>query len=479
MERSSGGPLKESSHRSPGRLPVALLAAGIAAVVASRLSHLHLVWIEEAYGMAAAAEVLRGKSLYTGIWFDKPPLYALFYTLCGGTYGWSLRVLDIVFVLVCAFCAYLLGRRLWDRATGVLAATLLSFALTFWIPSAVMAVAPDALSIVPQLLSVWAVAAGLPLIAGVLAGVGLLCNVKVVFLLPLLVLWNWRQSGRMLAGFCAVTGAAAAVLPFREYWQQVWWWGAQYSADTFIHTPVQEFLLRTGGWIFFHATAALGTAVYLWRTRDWRMGLWIALSLAGIIAGLRFFPRYYFQLLPVVVLAGARGILMLPTRSQLALSALLLIPVGRFGPRYVQVALHGSEEWSDAALMEDSRQASKLIGSGTLFVWGYRPDMYVFSGTPAGAQFLDSQPVTGVLADRHLVSSKATFTELARENRKILAQSKPDFIVDGLGPLNPALALTEFPDLHAWLKGYEEIGRTRFSIVLRRTPDGLSPREKR
>ena len=35
--------------------------------------------------------------------------------------------------------------------------------------------------------------------------------------------------------------------------------------------------------------------------------VWLAISLAGVAAGMRFFPRYYFQFLPVVVLLAARG----------------------------------------------------------------------------------------------------------------------------------------------------------------------------
>ena len=34
-----------------------------------------------------------------------------------------------------------------------------------------------------------------------------------------------------------------------------------------------------------------------------------------------------------------------------------------------------------------------------------------------------------------------------------------------LGPLNPALAITNFPDLREWLANYREVGRTRFSII--------------
>jgi hypothetical protein len=83
----------------------------------------------------------------------------------------------------------------------------------------------------------------------------------------------------------------------------------------------------------------------------------------------------------------------------------------------------------------------------------------------AGSRFLDSQPLTGVLADRHLTTSEAFAPEWAARNRRELIASDPTWIVDGLGPLNPALAITKFSDLHEWLAGYREVRRTRFSII--------------
>ena len=162
-------------------------------------------------------------------------------------------------------------------------------------------------------------------------------------------------------------------------------------------------------------------------------------------------------------------------RWRLATLALVLIPMIRFGPRYVQ----GASGWSDVAMMDDSRAASTLVGEGSLFVWGYRPDVYVFSGQAAATRYLDSQPLTGVLADRHLNSSEPTFPDLGRENRRALASTRPDFIVDGLGPLNPSLAIHNYPDLREWLSHYEEAGRTSMSVVLRRRPDRAALLEKR
>ena len=63
-----------------------------AAVLLLRLCHSDIVWVEEGYPLAAAAEMLRGKTLYADIWFDKPPLFAGFYLLWGALAGWPMRV---------------------------------------------------------------------------------------------------------------------------------------------------------------------------------------------------------------------------------------------------------------------------------------------------------------------------------------------------------------------------------------------------
>ena len=41
----------------------------------------------------------------------------------------------------------------------------------------------------------------------------------------------------------------------------------------------------------------------------------------------------------------------------------------------------------------------------TLFVWGYRPGIYVYTRMGSPSIFWDSQPLDGVPADRHLESS--------------------------------------------------------------------------
>ena len=97
--------------------------------------------------MAAAAEVLRGKALYRDIWFDKPPLYALVYTLWGATPGWPLRTAGALFVCLSSFIAWRCLRKEAGESAGLLAAVLLALYLTFDIPSSAMALAPDILTV--------------------------------------------------------------------------------------------------------------------------------------------------------------------------------------------------------------------------------------------------------------------------------------------------------------------------------------------
>ena len=115
---------------------------------------------------------------------------------------------------------------------------------------------------------------------------------------------------------------------------------------------------------------------------------------------------------------------------------------------------------------QDSRAAAEKIGhEGTLLVWGYRPDIFAYTRLPAGTRFLDSQPLTGVLADRHLTNSEVAAPEWAAQNRRELIGTQPAWIVDGLAPFNPNLAITNYPDLRDWLANYVEVGRTEHSVI--------------
>ena len=122
----------------------------------------------------------------------------------------------------------------------------------------------------------------------------------------------------------------------------------------------------------------------------------------------------------------------------------------RFAPRYVTLAsdlIAGRpHEWSDLALDQDSRAAADIVKKrehpgDTLFVWGYRPGVFVYTRMPVASRFWDSQPLTGVPADRHLRDISAVLPEQAAQNRVDFARTRPTFVVDSLSLANPRLAV--------------------------------------
>ncbi|HYI97320.1 MAG TPA: hypothetical protein VEX68_27525 [Bryobacteraceae bacterium] len=439
-------------------------------ICSTRFAHVDLLWIEEAYPMAAAAEVLRGKMLYRDIWFDKPPLYALFYVLFGATPGWPLRIAGAAYILLACYTAWYFLRHLAGKTEAALGALLLAFALTFDIPSSVMALAPDLLALPLHIAAIGFAMQRRSFLAGLAAGIALLFNTKALLILLTCLLWT--RDLRLLTGFLIPNAIAMVILAatgsLHQYWEQVWVWGTRYSADTFIENPWREGIIRTLNWAGFHAAIVVGSIVWLWKKFSWQYAAWMVIAFASVCAGLRFFPRYYFHLLPVFIFAGAQGLPLLKPRWRvIIICSLLMIPLLRFGPRFISLAT-GDRDWSDLTLMQDSQQAAEIVRAAArpgsrLLVWGYRPDIFVFSGLPSATRFLDSQPLNGVMADRHLMSSTPTAIDIATRNQQELEGVVPDIIVDGIGMLNPNLAAEQFPPLR--LQNYSIAGRTRLSII--------------
>ena len=80
--------------------------------------------------------------------------------------------------------------------------------------------------------------------------------------------------------------------------------------------------------------------------------------------------------------------------------------------------------------------------------------------------FWDSQPLTGVPADR-------LFDERFAHSggQPAIAATPPvriPFIVDGLSRLNPKLAMEAYPQIRDWLRGYEIVQQTGLSLIYHR-----------
>lgn len=464
------------------------LACIIFALACFRLSHVHLLWADEDYHLAAALNILHGKVPYRDFWYDKPPLNAIYYVLIAGYSGLPLRLLDAAYVLVACRLMFLLARALWSTAEGWTAALLLAFFTTFYLPSAVIPFAADALLLLPHVAAIYLAVIGRPFWAGVTAGIAFLFNIKGVFVLAACALWSLSGLPLLLVGFLPpVFGAAVAALAtgaWPGYWEQVWRWGLIYARRAPVAEPFQNAIIRTAHWMGFHAALMFG-GVFGFRHAEahtrWRIGLWLLLSFIAAALGWRFAPHYFLQVLPPLVVIAARGFVVASQRYgkrvAATLAVLLVIPLIRFGPRYARLAedeiLHREPHWIDVTMDLDSQHAAREIlararPGDTLFVWGYRPDLYVYTRMVSDGRFWDSQPLTGVPADRHLHATDAIYGGPAEKNREELARSHPTFVVDGLGLLNPKLAPNRYPELRAWLAQYQLVGRTSLSLIYRR-----------
>lgn len=445
-----------------------------AVLVASRMCHVGILWEGDTLPLAAAEQMAAGKVIYRDVWYDKPVLVPAVHVLWGARPGWPLRLGNALYALLACWIAYRFARDLWSEREGVWAAGLLGFFLIFDFPSAAIPVASDLMMLAPHLAAVWMAWKRRPLWSGVWAGVAFWVSPKGLFVAAACALWNPSGVPLMGAGFASVSAVLAGWLwscgALGAYWEEVWKWGRLYAGSPFVESPIGNGIVRTLDWLGFHAAIVIAAVRFLWRGLTARWIGWLLLALLGVVTGLRFFPRYYFLLLPVVVLMAARGFTLLGRRRELV-ALLLLIPATRFGPAYLAAVRNPG--WRDTAMDRDSRAAAALVRQlakpgDTLFVWGYRPEIFAYTRLPAGTMYLDSQPLSGVPADRHLTQSEPVETEAAAHRRADLARSQPTFVLDGLGLLNPRLAITMYPDLHDWLARYREAGRTGETIVYRR-----------
>jgi 4-amino-4-deoxy-L-arabinose transferase-like glycosyltransferase len=465
-----------------------LLFCGIFAVtLALRLCHSHVLWVDEDYHMAAGIQALHGKLLYRDLWYDKPPLAAWLYAAMGGFAGFPLRLFGALYVLAICGAVWRFARALWSDREALLAAALMAFFLNFDFAPAILPAAPDLLMMLPTILAVYCAWRGKALSAGMWSAIAFLFHTKGLFALAMCAVLCWRSLPRLALGFAIPNGVVFGVLAaggaLRGYWRQVWEWGMAYTRGYPDAKPLVNGLRRVVDWAGFHAALVIGAAIFWWHRRsrttkndapDWRLTAWVLISFAGAALGWRFSPRYLLELLPPLVIISARAFAVAAAglrrrTSSIAFAAVVamavLVPLVRFGPRYFNLA-----GWSDLTLDRDSQSVAAILNArqhpgDTLVVWGYRPDIFVYTRLAAGSRYWDSQPLTGVPADRHLFSALPVIPEWAARNRAEFTASHPTFLVDSLSRSNPRLAIDTYPELRAWLSQYHVSASTPLTVI--------------
>jgi len=252
--------------------------------------------------------------------------------------------------------------------------------------------------------------------------------------------------------------------------------------------------------------------------------LWLIVSYAGVILGGRLYSHYFFQILPALCLIGSRGLMSISSSLKKRDSALrqtvtVIIIVGfaftliRFHGRTAILAadlIRGrksdmTEGWFHERIDHEERMVAEAVrdladgedsvdrfgleemrlsgprkrGVGGaedyLFVWGYRPEIYYYSGLLPATRYLSTQPLTGVPADVHYftdyrsILSESQTAQSRLQLLQDLQETRPKYIVDELGMFNSELSINSYPELGDLLKGYKATGPVeRFMIYCRR-----------
>ena len=230
----------------------------------------------------------------------------------------------------------------------------MAFYLIFDFPATAIPAASDMLLMAPHLAAVWLAwkrrrcGAALPWASA------FWISPKALFVLRGLLLWDLSGAVWIAAGFRAVLAAARHGCGQRAhggaYRLRSMGVGARFTRRArFVANPLWNGVLRSANWLGFHAAAVAASAQYsLWNDgtpassagrKSATLGLAGAgsLALAGVTAGMRFFPRYYFLLMPPLALMAARGFtLARPARGLGCGAAARRSPLVRFTPDYWQ-----------------------------------------------------------------------------------------------------------------------------------------------
>src|SRR5437762_2241924 len=89
-----------------------------------RIFYAGYLYEDDGLWFTAAEEILRGKALYSGIYFDKPPTLPLLYAGLFKIFGahiLTIRLFTIAYSLVISGVLYNFGARLYNKRTGLIA----------------------------------------------------------------------------------------------------------------------------------------------------------------------------------------------------------------------------------------------------------------------------------------------------------------------------------------------------------------------
>jgi len=472
------------------------------------LQHPQAIDDEAAYSVVAN-EIVDGGRPYIDAVDRKPPL--LFWTYAAvfevaGKYNWrALHAVALVWTLGTMAGLYLIGRQLFNRETGLIAALLYSV-FQPWAAANNLALNGELLMNLP-LAWAWAIAFGRSkssmrpelLSAGALLCAGfLLKQPAAVAAVPLgiyLLLPSYRASrgitktesiihaAMLTAGFFAVLGLVAVVLHQQGILREAFYW--TFTNHAIPHVFWDAGVLYTLAFIGACLPLVVG-AVLAFRDND---GLWankgserIALlgllvaSAVGTAAGARFYPHYYIQLVPPLALLAA------PHYAQLW--------CGRARPRYwffrpavtfwllaITVVTFSISHWKFLAWHREPSETARYLTEHSapndgVFVWGRSAAaVYLQARRRPACRYILTFPLTGFIFGGELpgVDTRNRIVPGAWDKLEEDFRKHPPVLIADLysGP-DAQYPVRDFPVLARLLaQRYQAVAKTAEGVVYR------------
>lgn len=349
---------------------------------------------DEGFLATEAQTMLHGAHLYDSVVDRKPPvlpwIYEAAFFLVGSRSLWPLRVLAILASVATAGFVAGIARRRWGDRYGLWTGVLLLLTSTGLAAADAQAATFEVFMLPATAAAVYFAERGRFGIAGFAVALAFLVKQQgaIVFVV---VLWCWWQAGRrpraavwMVAGL--VYPIALAMLLTTPHGFLFWVVGSSGSYAT-SGGSLGSVAARGFGNLGIMALACLGLVVPALLAgrrgpRDVPLWLWLASSAVGMVMGLHFFGHYYIQLLPPVILLGAKGLVELRRRG--FAGALRRRSPWRVALAYTSVACLGFLLWASLSSPVDEKH-SVMVGHAikddistrqTVFIWGMHPEEY-------------------------------------------------------------------------------------------------------
>jgi len=386
----------------------------------------------EAMYSVVANEIVDGGRPYADAVERKPPLlfwtYAVVFKIAG-KFNWkALHIVALVWTLCAMVGLYVIGRELFDRNAGLIAAFFYSVFQPWWTWKN-LTFDSEMLMNLP-IIWAWAIAFGRGssrlrpelFLAGALLGVAfLLKQPAAIAAVPLgiyLLLPCYRasrgftptnsiiQATMLTLGFFAALGLVSIVLWKQGIVHEAFYWTiADHDLPhVFWQKGIVNTLIFLGTCLplLFGAIMACRDKSEIWTgkmaERTALLGL-LAASAIGAAAGGRFYPHYYVQLIPPLALLAASYYARLWSRT-IQPPHWLLRPRVTYAWLAVTIIAFSIKHWTGLAPRRVPSEAGRYLFTHSdpadrIFVWGQSPEIYLDAHRRPACRYITTFPLTG------------------------------------------------------------------------------------